>query len=98
MVENQSRSQRQTSFVTNDKYSPEECDYEEDVGYTRTLRSEFRRSRRKARLSSCSKKNGDYHGDFYSGDKNSPAFFEQAGNPNYAQEKLMKVPSPFNDE
>ena len=47
----------------NDKTSPELEDLDEELGYSRTLRSEFRKSRRQARLSSCSKKNNDYCGE-----------------------------------
>ena len=37
---------KHASFHTNDEYNPEEIDYEDEIGYSRTLRSEFRKSRR----------------------------------------------------
>lgn len=74
--------------------SPQECDYDDDMT-SRMLRSEYRKGKRHARISSCSKKDMDYHLEAPYADRLSPTHPDLASKAEPPTAPTAFCPTPF---
>ena len=94
-VEHLSRTRPQQSHAKDRADpSPQDCDYDDDMT-SRMLRSEYRKGKRHARISSCSKKDMDYHLEPPGVDKLSPTHPDPTAQPEHPAGPAAFYPTPF---